>query len=117
MACSECRIRDETYAHEAAEWDAEYRRLTALVKELEAQVVAEKACRDRTYEQLSKAHARLESLELHFADEIAELEAEAIADTHAEPALCRCQDPQPVDMVIIDGLPTCTHCHLPRRTV
>jgi len=37
MACSECRIRDETYAHEAAEWDAEYRRLTARVKELEEQ--------------------------------------------------------------------------------
>jgi len=49
-------------------------RYEARVEELEAQVVAEKACRDRTYEQLSKAHARLESLELHFADEIAELE-------------------------------------------
>ena len=48
----------------------------ARVKELEAQVVAEKACRDRTYEQLSKAHARLESLKLHFADELAYLEAD-----------------------------------------
>ena len=38
MACRECRIRDETYAHEAAEWDAEYRRLTARVKELEAKL-------------------------------------------------------------------------------
>ena len=60
------------------EWHKQIRADLAEAKsriaELEAQVVAEKACRDRTYEQLSKAHARLESLELHFADEIAELE-------------------------------------------
>jgi hypothetical protein len=59
---------------------AEYEELQARVKLLEAQVVAVTECRDQTYAQLSKAHERLESLELHFADEIAELEAEANVD-------------------------------------
>ena len=84
--CFDCAVADVAKNVAEATQCAHGRRygepcpLQARVKSLEARVVAVTECRDQTYAQLSKAHERLESLELHFADEIAELEAEANVD-------------------------------------
>ena len=71
-----CQIQSLTERARKAERERERDEARKRVAELEAQVVAEKECRDRTYIDLGKATVLAEALEADLGDELAYLEAD-----------------------------------------
>ena len=71
-----CQIQSLTERARKAERERERDEARKRVAELEAQVVAEKECRDRTYIDLGKATVLAEALEAYLGDELAYLEAD-----------------------------------------